>query len=138
MTKGKTLLKAAAALAMAVGLAACSASEFGVTVNSDLNGQVIAENADPGDNGSAGTLTVNDSQKITVDADVTSGKVKLSFYAVEGEQSKDELPEAEEKAALEVIVDKSGKTEYQLAAGDYMLSAEAVEKFTGTVTIITK
>lgn len=133
----KKLIKAAAAAVLAFSLAGCAKSEFGMRVNEDLNVEINAENARKGDNAMAGTFELEEGQKIVVESEI-DGEVLVKFYTVSNDVETLPLPDESAKPDFELTVNSSGKTEYNLAAGDYFISAEATAKTTGKIVISAK
>ena len=74
----KKLLKAAAAAVLAVSLAGCAKSEFGMRMNEDLNVEINAENAKKGATAMAGTFELEEGKKIVVDSEI-EGEVLMLF-----------------------------------------------------------
>lgn len=135
----KKVIAAAAAFVLAAGLACRAPSNFGVSVNEDLNVEVAGENGNKGDYGMTATLTVEEGQGIIVDSEITSGSVKVSLYGQTGGEDSESIPEADtEKAVLEFEVSESGQAKYDVAPGEYFVKAEVLEKFTGKAVITAK
>ncbi len=133
----KKLLKAAAAAVFALSLAGCAKSEFSMRVNEDLNVEINAENATKGSNAMAGTFDLKDGQKIVVESEI-DGEVLVKFYSVTNDAETLPVPDESAKPDFELTVNSSGKTEYDLAAGDYFVSSEAMAKTTGKIIISAK
>ena len=132
----KKIRAAAAALALMTGLSACTSSSFGVVIEDNHNAVISGENADKEAKAETASLNVKDGQKISVDAEITSGEVVVRLYTMPETTDEENVPSHEnEKAALEFTLNKSGESEYPIAAGEYSLEAEVVQEFSGTIEI---
>ncbi|MBR3364555.1 MAG: hypothetical protein IKG53_06750, partial [Solobacterium sp.] len=126
-----------AAAVLAVSLAGCAKSEFGMRMNEDLNVEINAENAKKGATAMAGTFELEEGKKIVVDSEI-EGEVLIEFYSVSNDADTLPIPDESAKPDFELTVNSSGKTEYDLAAGDYFVSSEVMNKTTGQIIISSK
>ena len=136
--KKRTVLIIACIAALVMGFAGCGSSNFGVTVNEDLNVEITAENADKDMTGAAGTFTVGEGDDVHIESNFEEGKVLVEFYPIEG--ADDVNAEAEEltsngKPEFDVEVSGTEPIECGFAAGDYLVKATVLEKANGTAVI---
>ena len=103
----------------------------------ELNVEINAENATKGSNAMAGTFELKDGQKVVVESEI-DGEVLVKFYSVTNDAETLPVPDESAKPDFELTVNSSGKTEYNLAAGDYFVSSEATAKTTGKIIISAK
>lgn len=131
------ILAAAAAGMLVLSLAGCQNSNLSVNINKDLNAEITGENAGTDLVGGAAVLTVEKDQKLTAEAEVTAGEIKVSLYDMSGSDDAEGVPEVDRNApaALEFTVAASGITEYKVPEGDYFVDVAVLDKFTGHVII---
>ena len=139
----KKLMKLACAFAIIAGMTGCGKREFSVRIDENLNAVITAENASKDMLGGAGSLTVEEGQKVVVEPAIEgNGKIRIVFSgsSLSEESSPEELTNAvnAEDGDLVIEVTGSGKMEYELVPGDYFLNATVLEPTTGTVTISAK
>ena len=68
----KKLMKLACAIAIAAGLTGCGKKDFSIRIDENLNAVITAENASKDMFGGAGSLTVEEGQKVVVVEDLIS------------------------------------------------------------------
>ena len=79
--KKKTVLLIAFAVSFLMVLAGCgSSSNFGVTVNVDLNVEITAENASEEMTGTAGAFSVKDGDSVQIEPSFDEGTVLVDFF----------------------------------------------------------
>ena len=127
------LVAALAVLTMA--LTACGKSEFGVTENTEKRMVVTAENAPRDAFFMVGSLEAEEGDRISINANLTKGSVKVEIIASPEEQSIEEVPEFDSEPVIMLNAEKTDFTDYTVPAGSYMLRATCLEKATGTIVI---
>ncbi len=136
--KKKTVLIIACIVAAVMGFAGCGSSNFGITVNEDLNVEITAENADKDMTGIAGTFTVGEGDDVQIEPNFEGGKVHVEFYPVDAADDANADPDeliAKGEPEFDVEVSGTEPIECGFAAGDYMVSATVLEKANGTAVI---
>lgn len=129
----------AALLSMSL-LAGCGKGEFSVGISEDNTAAIEAINAKAGSEGAAGTLTVEENQKIVIipnfegDGAVT---IQLKSFELGESAESEELLSAlnAEGAVFDETITGTEPVEYEVPAGDYMVFATAQNKVTGTATV---
>ena len=135
-------------------LAGCGKSNFGVRVNEDLNIEIIAENATADMSGAVGTFTVEKGDKVVIEPSFEKGSVLVQFYTFDAPSPDIEVTENEAESAddigaelnvedvvgqgdpvFEVEVSGTEPIECSFGEGDFMVSATAQNKVTGTAVI---
>ena len=132
----KKLLLAILIGTMCLAIAGCGgSSNFGITVNKDLNLEIIAENASEGMTGSTGTFSVKDGDSIIIEPNFDEGIVLVEFFPFSGtdKDAEDFAPEGEPEFDVEISGTKT--IECGFAAGDYLVRATVKEKANGTAVI---
>ena len=127
-------------------LSGCKKPNFGVRVDESLNVEIIAENAEKGFMGAAGTIEVSEGQKLTVESTLKDkNEVSLKFTAAPAldiDAKTDELigmvTGDGAETALEIVIKGPGTEEYEIAPGTYSVQAEALTKSNGRIIIRTK
>ena len=123
------------ALALALLLTACGASEFGVIQNDPDRIVISAENAEKDAFFVTGTLEVAEGQQIVAAADLEKGSIRVEIYAApEGEESVSELTELGD-ALLTGDLKADERFEGGMAAGSYLVKAICLNRATGSVEI---
>lgn len=116
-------------------ISACGKSEFRVTENTGRRMVISAQNAGKDSYFMAGTIEVEEGEKITAAADLSKGKIRLEIYLETGEQSMDQLPQIEEDPVLKADLQQKDSMSGTASAGSYMVQAACLEKATGTIVI---
>ncbi len=104
---------------------------------------ITAENANEGDFGGAGSLTVAEGDKILIEPDIEGeGTIHIDLGTMEAgeDATAEELSEAMDPKEAVYSADIGGTEpiEVELAAGDYIVNATANGKVTGTIKISVK
>ncbi len=120
---------------LALTLAACGRTAFGVSENTGKRMTINAERADKDDFFMLGTLEVDEGEQVEITANLTKGAIRVELIGTPAEQSIDELPDMDGEPQLTADLDTTESTSYTLPAGDYLLRATCLEKATGTVQI---
>ena len=117
---------------LALTLAACGKSEFGLTENTEKKMTITAENADPGDFFMTGALQEDEGEEIAVTANLSKGEVKVEIVRA---SDSEELPSLDGDAILTAVLSSVDSTSGTVPAGPYMLKATCTERATGTVVV---
>ena len=131
-------------LALVLMLAGCKKPNLSIVSEADNTMMITAVNAKKGFFGGSGFITVEEGQKIVIDSALNEkGEISLKFSggpASDGDAEAAALVASVsgENAVLEVSVKGPGKSEYEIAAGDYGVYAEVLSKTNGTVNISVK
>ena len=137
MKKAKILISVIAVLmSLTLLLSGCGVSEFIVDNADDGTVGIMALKAEAG-SGGLGYVTVEDGEKLHVDAALTKKSgIKISVVSAEYLSDADYVNGAKD---AEVIMEDtfSGEleNEYEIPAGDYVLRIETTAKSTGAMTI---
>ena len=136
--KKKAVLLIAFVVSFLMVLAGCgSSSNFGVTVNEDLNVEITAENASEEMMGTAGTFSVKDGDSVQIEPSFDEGTVLVEFFPINGS---DEDLDAEDivssgEPTFDVEVSGTEPIVCGFEAGDYMVRATVKETTNGTAVI---
>ncbi|MBQ7241621.1 MAG: hypothetical protein IJS35_02410 [Firmicutes bacterium] len=137
MKKAKILISAIAVLmSLTLLLSGCGVSEFVVDNADDGTVGIIALKAGAG-SGGLGYVTVEDGEKLHVDAALTKKSgIKMSVVSAEYLSDADYVNGVKD---AEIIMEDtfSGEieNEYDIPAGDYVLRIETISKTSGAMTI---
>ncbi len=133
--KRKSVLIAALALLLAVLLAGCGASEFGMNINTGKRMVIEAENADKDAFFTVGTLNVEEGEQITITSLLEKGSVKVEILAAPEGENADALPDPDGEVIITANLKPGENASGTVEAGSYLLRATCLEKATGTVQI---
>ncbi len=136
--KKKTVLLIAFAVSFLMVLAGCgSSSNFGVTVNEDLNVEITAENASEEMAGTAGTFSVKDGDSVQIEPSFDEGTVLVEFFPINGSDGDLDAEDIVSGGEPTFDVEVSGTEPIVCGfeAGDYMVRATVKETTNGTAVI---
>ena len=123
-----------AMLMIALMLAGCAQSNFGVVINEDGSVGITAENAKVDSNGMAATFTVGEGEDVLIENALDEGSILLQFYILTEELNEGNMiPEGEPD--YEIEVSGTEPVTCGFGAGDFIVSATVKAKANGTVTI---
>lgn len=133
--KRKTMTTVLFLLMLALVLAGCGKTEFGVIENTGKRMVITAQKADEGSFLTTGSLEVAEGEQITLSADLKKGTVRVEILPVEEEQSIDQLPELDGEPVLKADLHLTDAASAEMLPGNYLLRATCLETATGTVTV---
>ena len=140
----KKLLIIGFAVMLLFVLTACGKINFSVHINEDNTASIEAVRAKEKAFGGAGSITVGENEKIVIESDL-SGKSEINVKLIPMgglgiDAAAEDLANRFNGGNTVLDVNVSGKavTEYEIAPGDYTVSAAVVSKATGTIQIRTK
>ena len=138
MRKNKTFLTIIALLFPVLLLSACGKSEFGLTENTGKYMLITAKNAAKNGSFMAGSLEVDEGEKVVISSNVTKGKIRVELVGSEEEQSIDKLPNMDGEPKMTGDFSGTEEISESIPAGDYMLRGTCIEKAAGTIVIDVK
>lgn len=136
--KKRTVLLTAFAVSLLMVFAGCgSSSNFGVTVNEDLNVEITAENASEEMTGTAGTFSVKDGDTVQIEPSFDEGTVLVEFFPIDGSDGDLDAEDivSNGKPTFDVEVSGTEPIECGFEAGDYLVRATVEETANGTAVI---
>ena len=134
----KRLLSIIAIAVMAVSMLAmvsCGKHEFSGNIDGDKNMTIKAVNAETGDYFVTGTLVVDEGEEISIDTALEKGEITVEFFASEGIDNIDELPELDGNAKYTAYLRETDSQTISFGTGSFMIKPTVTEDATGTVTI---
>ena len=128
---------------LALCFTGCKRPNFGVSINKDLNVEIIAENASKDMAGGAGGLDVAEGQKLYVVPSLKKGEsnIKINTFDLGNDASAKELSDAViggSDPVLDINISGTEPSEYKIAPGSYGVSAAVLSKANGSVLITVK
>ena len=119
-------------------LTGCGKSEFGLSVNTEKQMTITAENADKNAFFMVSSLEVSDGEQIIMTSNLTKGRIRVEIVGTPADQSINELPAMDGEAILTADLTGTEGASGTVPEGSYMLRATCLEKATGTIQIEVK